>query len=243
MFNPFTRVALAFAITSFLGAPFSTVSVASANYLDSRGNTRKEFQALWSERLESYRARKAPLATNHKAAADAFATSPFSFAAEDRRLDALMNSAVADGENDGRGMILTEFLSHISKKPSLGLTEAWLQSQFDTVREMDRQAEQSREQALGLLKNKDARVGDFLVAIELAALSRGRALGRAEELILLVSNFDAYSGEYARADTRDRETRQRLANALAGMAQGLRQNQGWSVQCSTMGAFTNCSGN
>ncbi len=52
-----------------------------------------------------------------------------------------------------------------------------------------------------------ATVGQMLVAVERTAMAKGEALGRFEELLLLIQDYGAYSADFAAANQRDRESR------------------------------------
>ena len=230
-------VALSLAVGQVVGAVPPSAAQAS-----SRNDTRSEFLKLWQQRLAGYRAQAAQTSAAHKMATQAILNPTFQFAEGDGRLNTFLQATIADGEVGGRGQILTDFISHIQTKPSVGLTQAWLQSQFDALRSETAAADRMKADALATLSSKDSRLMDFLAKIEAAALKRGDAEGRSEELVLLVSNFGAYADEIAAADARDEEARQRFRAALAGMARGMQAQTPWSVQCTRAFNTINCTG-
>lgn len=236
----FLSVAIALGVTA---ATHALVPVsASAAVADSKGKTRKEFQSFWQERLNEYVAQQNALAAKHKEAVEAFIDPPFVFAPGDERLEKFAAATLADGEVSGRGMLLESFLEHMEGRPSVGLTRAWLQSQFDVVQNTSADADKLERDARAILDKPDAHLFDLIAAMELALLRRGAAIGRAKELILLSDNFLAYSSEFAQASARDQETRQRIGAALSAMGAALQNNRTWMAQCHTVGPTISCMG-
>lgn len=200
-----------------------------------------QFETFWTQRLDGYRLQAGEIAAKHKASAEAFKVGPFEFADGDSRLDDFVNAAGADSFVSGRGQELEAFIEQFKSRPSLGLMQAYLQQRISFVSALPSGVEAKEQAIQTIAKKPDARLFDVLVAIEAAAMAKGEAQGRAEELKLIVENFGSYASEHLAADQRDIANRARWAAALGAIGQSLNRPT-YRVNCTTFANMTNCTG-
>lgn len=208
-----------------------------------REKTTLQFESFWNARLAEYRGEASRKAGEHKAASDAILSGvPFNFSHDDARLGRLIRSSEDDARVSGRGVELDAFISHIASRPSIGLSQAYLQGRVEKARQAEETANQAQTALAALVAANGVTVGRMLAAIEQTAMARGEAIGRVEELRLLIENYNAYSADFAAANERDRESRARWAAALGGAARSLASQPTFSVSCNRMGNMVNCMG-
>lgn len=201
-----------------------------------------QFEALWNQRLAEYRQQASTTATRHKASTEAITGPPvFTFAEGDQRFERFVEASSADAHVGGRGQELEAFLAHIKARPSPGLTQAYLQGRVQKIGDFSIGAERERDTMLRLAATKGTTYIQLFIQAEKAAMARGDAAGRTEELTLLVENFGAFAGDYANASQQDAERRARIAAALRGIGQSLSRPT-YNVHCVTVGNIVNCSG-
>jgi hypothetical protein len=240
------RLIIAAMMIAFAGSapvgPFATPAIASQ-----RERSTKQFEALWNERLNSYRSAATASAARHKAAADALTSKAFTFTAGDSRFDELIGAAENDSRNSGKGSELSGFLAHIKSRPSPAVSQAYLQGRVQQVGDKASEADRARDVLAAALKSTQTTYAKLYVDAEQAAMTRGEAIGRTQELQLIIENFDSYSADFAAAGQRDSDNRSRWMAALAGMGRSLSvppppMRPVTSVNCTTMGNMTSCTG-
>ena len=179
-----------------------------------------------------------------KAASEAIQSgAPFTFAPDDARLGRLISSSEDDARTSGRGQELDAFLTHIKSRPSLALSHAYFQGRVQKSQEAEEAATEARHALDILSRAKGVTIWQMLVAVERTAMAKGEALGRFEELVLLIRNYGAYSADFAAANQRDRDSRARWAAALGAAASSMAARPTMSVSCTRFGNMVNCTGN
>jgi len=220
-----------------------SLTTAPAQAKSQREKATLQFEALWNARLNEYRTDATRKAIEHKAASNAIQSgAPFTFAPDDARLGRLITSSEDDARISGKGQELEAFLTHISSRPSLALSQAYLQGRVQKSQEADETATEVRNALDNLSRAKGVTIGQMLVAVERTAMAKGEAIGRFEELVLLIRNYGAYSADFAAANQRDRDTRARWAAALGAAASSMAARPTMSVSCTRFGNMVNCTG-
>lgn len=128
----------------------------------------------------------------------------------------------------------------MQRKPSAGLSEAWLHTQGDKLRsdaqkvdELDTRVRSTNPQQVGLVV--------WIGALEWLVMDRGRLAGKSRELTLIDENLASYYRELGQEQQRNREARRAFFAAFAaGMAQQQQSFQNWSVTCIPNAIGTTC---
>lgn len=200
-----------------------------------------QFEAMWNERLAGYRAQAAATATKHKDATHALVTTSFDFADGDKRFDAFVDASDANAYIGGRGEELESFLAQVKSRKSVGLLQAYLQERVQTIEGLAAVAERDRTALMAISQAKGSTYAMLFEAAERAAMSRGYAAGRTDEMTLIIQNLGPYLGDLAAAKQADAERRARIGAALRAIGQSLQQPT-YRVHCVRTGPFTNCTG-
>lgn len=200
-----------------------------------------QFEAMWNQRLAGYRIQAVTTATKHKDATQALVTTPFNFADGDKRFDAFVEASDADAYVGGRGEELESFLAQVKSRKSVGLLEAYLQGRVQTIEGLAGAAERNRLALMAISEAKGSTYAMLFEAAERAAMSRGYAAGRTDEMTLIIQNLGPYLGDLAAAKQADAERRARIGAALRAIGQSLQQPT-FRVNCVRTGPFTNCTG-
>ncbi len=220
-----------------------SMATAPAQAKSQREKATIQFETFWNARLDEYRADAARKAIEHKAASEAIQSgAPFTFAPDDARLGRLITSSEDDARTSGKGQELDAFLTHIRSRPSLALSQAYLQGRIQKSQQAEETAIQTRNALDILTRARGVTVGQMLVAVERTAMAKGEAIGRFEELVLLIRNYGAYSADFAAANQRDRDSRARWAAALGAAASSMAARPTMSVSCTRFGNMVNCTG-
>lgn len=206
----------------------------------------KEFAEAWAERVDRYAHVKEQAKADFKPAYDGLEAAAKGGAEQAKQaLVKLFDASHALGYNAAREDTLRTLMGFMTNKPSAVRAELWLEDRADNAKtEADRAKSASASAAAMKLGDNGATGADMLNAAVQAVFGLGAAQGRVDELQTIDSNLASFYRAKGEQDTRRRTT---LSGILGAIGQGLRdsaqQNQGWTAQCSTIGQFTNCSGN
>ncbi len=209
-----------------------------------REKATRQFDTLWSQRYNEYVGQLPALAARHKAAVEAIVSKPFTFAPGDTRFDELVKLSEDDARNSGRGQEIESFLAHMKTRPSLGISQAYLQGRVQKIEELTASANAAGKAVLAMSNSGNVTFGKLFETAEQAAMQRGDAMGRTDEMLLIIQNFGAYMSDVAEASQRDAQNRARWGAVLSAMGRSLSTPppQQHFVNCTNLGGMVNCTG-
>lgn len=209
-----------------------------------REKASRQFEALWSQRYNEYVGQLPALAARHKAAIEAIVSKPFTFAPGDNRFDEMVRLSEDDARNSGRGQEIEGFLAHMKARPSMGISQAYLQGRVQKIDALTASANAAGNAVMAMASAGTSTYGQLFEAAEQAAMQRGEAKGRTDEMLLIIQNFGAYKADVSAASQRDAQRRARWGAALSAMGRSLStpQPRPHFVNCTNVGGMVNCIG-
>ncbi|MEZ5748712.1 MAG: hypothetical protein R3D83_02130 [Caenibius sp.] len=208
-------------------------------------SVRKEFTEAWVARQDRY-AGDVERATNElKDALNPKTPEPdLDEDAAKVRISAILEKTRQMGYSAGRADVLFRLLALMKEKPSSARAEMWFQEEADHVKQESAKADDRLNAA------KAIKIGEGGVTPQEAFTEAGQAMfwlgtvqGTVDELALVNTNLASF---YEAKSVEDQRRRQAWANALSSIGNSLQnsaqQNQGFMMNCTTTGPFTNCMG-
>lgn len=197
----------------------------------------KDFEKVWEARDKTYRSEREALEVRAKSSADrAIQALVMGERTGGDDLTIALTGAWSLSELVGRGQTLFALREHMATRPSLALSEAWLQGKIDELRRKAREADLI-ESEMEILKGRDSiSVQHWIGALEQLSMMRGAIWGSAAELALIEQNLSSY---YRARAGEEADRRRLVASILAGLSAGVRARQDeiqhWSAVCATTG--------
>ncbi|QEH77343.1 hypothetical protein [Rhizorhabdus histidinilytica] len=200
----------------------------------------KDFEKVWEARDKTYRSERETLEVRAKSSADrAIQALVMGERTGGDDLTLALTAAWSLSELVGRGQTLYALREHMAARPSLALSEAWLQGKIDELRRKAGEADLI-EGEMEILKGRDTiSVQQWIGALEQLSMMRGTISGSAAELALIEQNLSSYY----RARAGEQADRQRLiASVLVGLSAAVRSKQNdfqhRSAVCASTGRCT-----
>ncbi len=203
----------------------------------------KDFRKAWQGRYQTYLAQRPALDAKAQTTARV-AVAAWTAGQQDLSpaLDPAFQAARELAILGGRGQLLSQFLEHFEGKPSLSLTELWLQERADALQTKIRMADEA-EQRFRAQSESPSPGFNWIGELEALVMARGEIEGMAAELSLIDQNLRSY----AAALGLEQERKARVAAALQAMGQSLSQQQqntrNWTAHCFNSINGVTCHGN
>lgn len=183
----------------------------------------KDFMRQWEQRAQNYTGQRGPLERQTQQSA---AMAVQSISSADPSAPAALNAALTDTRQlsylYGRYQTLWALREHMEKKPSMALSEAWLQAQVEGIKAKVAASDAAELDLKRSVPGRDVPLLQWIGSIERLAQDRGYSEGATAELTLINENLRSYYA--ARAEEHERAVRLRTA-LLAGLAMALSQQQ------------------
>ncbi|MFD2500521.1 hypothetical protein ACFSTI_18885 [Rhizorhabdus histidinilytica] len=153
----------------------------------------KDFEKVWEARDKTYRSERETLEVRAKSSADrAIQALVMGERTGGDDLTLALTAAWSLSELVGRGQTLYALREHMAARPSLALSEAWLQGKIDELRRKAGEADLI-EGEMEILKGRDTiSVQQWIGALEQLSMMRGTISGSAAELALIEQNLSSY---------------------------------------------------
>ncbi|PCE40946.1 hypothetical protein [Rhizorhabdus dicambivorans] len=183
----------------------------------------KDFMRQWEQRAQDYTQQRAPLEQRTQQSAE---TAVRSIQASAPSAPEALNEALGDTRQlsylYGRYQTLWALREHMEKKPSMAVSEMWLQSQVEGIRAKIAASDAAEQDLRRSVPGRDLPLIQWVGAVERLAQDRGYSEGATAELTLINENLRSYYA--ARAEEHERAVRLRTT-LLAGLAMVLSQQQ------------------
>lgn len=243
---PLTRIPL-----RLVGAACIALSLAGGA---AAANIRKEFAAIWSAREKDYVASQQAAAEVEKSRSASFLEIAKSNATSDTLVPSFQTALSATRQSSfetSRLKLLQEFEAFMATKPSGAAAQAWLQGKVAQIQAAlpagPVEEERLRKVRIGI----DEPVGQWIAEKGKAASFEGMIQGLTSELTLIDQNLRAFYVGLGEQEAAARERWARISAALMATGQALQAQAAnaqaqaprpFSMTCSRLGNFTNCSG-
>lgn len=204
-------------------------------------STASDFSKIWSERDKTYRAERSSLEETalQKATVLVTAINNNGDVGSSDIISALI-AARQLSELYGKGTFLYEFREHMKTKPSVWVSEAWMQEKVSELKTRSIAADDFESQVRAMQPGKNVSFHDWIRATEKLVMMRGELNGRVQEMTLVDQNLGSFYQAKRQADEKRRDFLRAFGQALASQQNAV---QNWSASCTTFGRTTNCTGN
>jgi len=180
----------------------------------------KDFSKVWEQRETTYRGERPGLEARAKSSADAAVKALIlNDPNGPQDLGLALAAAWSLSELVGRGQTLWALREHMAGRPSVQLSEAWLQGKIDELQRKEAEADMIAEQMQMLKARDDVSVQQWIAALEQLSMMRGSISGAAAELTLIQQNLESYYSARAGETIQKRALIGSVLSALAATSQ------------------------